>query len=245
MPRPYAAHGRLIDMPQTIVYILLLLALILPVLGAMALRLLSARLTLAQLYGAAAGILGIALVSVLLLARSDVPSLRLGGLTVLLPVTAPGETDLNLPVPDTVVTAPTSAPPSASAVSIAATAAVSPTPAPSATSAPPTAAPTAAPTEAPTAAPTAEPTVEPTAAATDAPAADGPARLRVVNTGPNGVRVRGDPSLDQAPIKLLPEGTIVTVIGDDVTAAGYTWKHIRDPDGGEGWVANEFLAPAP
>lgn len=157
-------------MSQTVVYILLILALILPVLGALILRVLESRLAPGQLYGTAAAILGVALVSVFLLARSDVPSLQLGGLSILLPVTAPDDDDLNIPLPD-VAELPTSEPAAATAAP-AVTPAVVGTAAPVATSIPPTAAPTETPTEAPTEAPTVtpEPTAAPTEAPTEAPA---------------------------------------------------------------------------
>jgi hypothetical protein len=92
-------------MSQSLVFILLLLALVLPMLGAIILRILAPRLSARQLYGAATLIFGIAVVSVLVLARSDISSLQVGGLSLLLPVVAPSEQDLGLP-PLTMVPAP-------------------------------------------------------------------------------------------------------------------------------------------
>src|SRR5688500_4435836 len=85
-----------IEMPQTTVYILLLFALALPVLGGVLLRLLIPRLSQAQLYGGAALIFGLAIASVLLLARGDIPSLQIGRLSILLPVTAPDDSSIVL-----------------------------------------------------------------------------------------------------------------------------------------------------
>src|SRR5262245_48613636 len=140
-------------MSQSLVYILLLFALVLPVLGAIVLRLLSARLSPTQLYGAAGGIFAVVLVSVFLLARSDVPSLQIGALSVLLPVSAPE--DISVPVP--LAELPTSG---ATLEEPTATAAPTSGSETAPTGAAATLAPTEAPTEAPTLAPTAAP--EPT-----------------------------------------------------------------------------------
>lgn len=156
-------------MPQFLVYILLLLALALPVLGAVALRLAGPHLAPAQFYGAAGGVLGLVLISVLLLARGDVPSLQIGSLSILLPVSSPGDVDLNLPAepPDVppadepsampatgVPTLPSGTPTVAATVVATAAPTITPTATPAPTITPTT---PPAPTEAPTAAPTAAP----------------------------------------------------------------------------------------
>src|SRR6476661_8821037 len=99
-------------MSQPLIITLLLLALVLPILGAVVLRLLTPRLAPVQLGGAATLLLGVVVASVLLLARSDIPSLQIGNLSILLPVTAPDDAFLPL-VPTTSVEQP--APPSLSA----------------------------------------------------------------------------------------------------------------------------------
>ena len=145
-------------MSQPLVYILLACALVLPTLGALTLRVLGGRLTLLQLYSAAAGVFALALVSVLLLARSDVPSLQIGRLSILLPVSAPGDFESELPVAEL----PTSPPPDEPAATAGAATSAPPTSAPS-----PALEPTAEPTDTPE--PTAEPTAAPTAAPTNTP----------------------------------------------------------------------------
>ena len=72
-------------------------------------------------------------------------------------------------------------------------------------------------------------------------ATGGGAQFRVFNTGPEGLFLRPDHSTDGAPLKTLPEGTIVTVIGEDFSSPNRVWKHVRDPDGSEGWAAADFL----
>ncbi len=152
-----------------------MLALVLPALGAVVLRLLAPRLAAGQLYGAAALIFAVAIISVLALARSDISSLQVGGLSLLLPVAGPDEQDLQLPELTVAPAPPTALPTAAGAPTavvstpiLTATAALTTTQPP--TIAPPTAAPpTQAPTEPPTVAP---PTEAPTALpSTQAPTA--------------------------------------------------------------------------
>jgi LysM repeat protein len=134
-------------MSQPVVFTLLALALVLPVLGAIALRVLAPRLSPPQRAGVAALIFGVALASVLLLARANVPSLRVGDLSLLLPAAAPAAEE-PLPIeqqPTTSHQPPTAAP------------------------APTTGSQTEPPTAAATAAPTALPPEEPTPAPTEPP----------------------------------------------------------------------------
>jgi LysM repeat protein len=139
-------------MSQSLVFTLLALALALPVLGAVTLRVLASRMSPPQLYGAAALIFGVAIASVLLLARANVASLQIGDLSLLLPAAAPAaeEPAIRDRQPATRDQQPTAA------------------------SAPTAALPTAAPTILPTAAPTAAPTTPPTEAPTATPTAELP-----------------------------------------------------------------------
>jgi len=163
-------------MSQSLIFILLALALALPLIGAVTLRMLAGRLAAGQLYSAAAIIFGVAIVSVLALARSDIPSVQLFNVTLLLPASAEGP-DLAQPAPFLPSTGPMTSGPApttlGTALPITKTATITPSPTatgtatPSATSLPPTALPTETP--AATATPTATP--EPTAAPpTSAPA---------------------------------------------------------------------------
>jgi LysM repeat protein len=150
-------------MPQPVIVTLLLFVFVLPILGAVVLRLLTPRLAPAQLYSAAVLLLGVVIASVLVLARSDIPSLQLGNLSILLPVTAPDDSLLSL-----VPTAPADQSPAppilATSAPVTATAALTATALPldTATAVLPTAAATLTATAEPTAVPTA--TSEPTAA---------------------------------------------------------------------------------
>src|SRR3954465_12845250 len=112
-------------MSQPLIITLLLFVFVLPILGAVVLRLLVLRLAPVQLWGASVFLLGVVVASVLLLARSDIPSLQIGNLSILLPVTAPDDAFLPL-VPTTAVeqSSPTSLSISAS---VTATAVLTPT----------------------------------------------------------------------------------------------------------------------
>jgi len=62
----------------------------------------------------------------------------------------------------------------------------------------------------------------------------------------DGVRLREQPSTSATIlIENLGLGAIVTAVSDGVVnGSGLIWRHVRASDGQEGFVANEFLAPA-
>lgn len=165
-------------MSSTIVLLLLLLALVLPVIGAAILRLLIPRLSAQQFYIGAAAVFVIAVANVALLARSNIEDVQVGNLTLVLPVSGMDTSEVALanpnldsgtaPVSNTLgMTAPVT---SSIAVTTTVMPAAAPTAVAQATEAAPTAVPTAtaAPTEAPTA--TEESTaVPPTAVPTETP----------------------------------------------------------------------------
>jgi hypothetical protein len=66
-------------------------------------------------------------------------------------------------------------------------------------------------------------------------------KVRVANTGGTGVRMRLEPSLKGQIVARLAEGTVLEVVGEDKTADGYTWKNVRGPGDGRGWVAGSYL----
>lgn len=70
------------------------------------------------------------------------------------------------------------------------------------------------------------------------------AQFRVFNTGAEGLFLRPDPSTGNQPLTTVPDGSIVTVIGEDFVGLDRVWKHVRAPDGTEGWVASDWLQPA-
>ncbi|RMG96489.1 MAG: SH3 domain-containing protein [Chloroflexi bacterium] len=68
---------------------------------------------------------------------------------------------------------------------------------------------------------------------------------RVVNTDGLGVTVRGGPSISNLPLTVAPEGDVLLVLDGPVEGNGFLWWQVRLEDGTEGWVAGDFLTPAP
>src|SRR5688572_13396301 len=66
-------------------------------------------------------------------------------------------------------------------------------------------------------------------------------RVRVANTGGTGVRLRLEPSLKGQIVARLADGTVLEIVGEDKQADGYTWKNVRAPGDGRGWVAGAFV----
>ncbi len=65
-------------------------------------------------------------------------------------------------------------------------------------------------------------------------------RIRVANTDGVGLRLRTGPGTTYSVASVLPEGTILEVIGNDQQAGGRTWKNVRAPGDVKGWVAGEY-----
>lgn len=107
-------------------------------------------------------------------------------------------------------------------------------PAPAAKETPSTAAPTA-PVSKPAAA------EKPTAAPAPPTATLAPAQLRVTGTGGQGLSIRRTPGGER--IKVWPDGALMVDLVDLADVAGQQWRKVRDPDGNEGWAADEFLLP--
>jgi hypothetical protein len=70
-------------------------------------------------------------------------------------------------------------------------------------------------------------------------------RLVVIITGAggDGLSLRRTPGSSDR-LKVLKDGTELTVLGAEQQAAGHSWAHVKDQDGTEGWVATEFTTPA-
>lgn len=87
-------------------------------------------------------------------------------------------------------------------------------------------------------------TVPSTDPAAQPPAGGGQAFV-VTGTGTEGLFLRTEPRVDPATlIGTLPEGTRVEVTGETQNDGTREWRKVRT-DQGEGWVAAEFLQPAP
>ena len=77
-----------------------------------------------------------------------------------------------------------------------------------------------------------------------APASAEPKVYAVGNTDGDGVFLRRTPSLADRD-SAYPDGTLLTVIGEDVTAEGELWRHVRTPDGKTGYVPAKYTVDPP
>ena len=68
-------------------------------------------------------------------------------------------------------------------------------------------------------------------------------RVQVANTGGEGANLRREPSTSAQRLRVLPEGTVVEVVGPDTDAEGRRWRNVRDLDGETGWLTSNFLVP--
>ena len=116
-------------------------------------------------------------------------------------------------------------------------------PAQNGTQAPPIAAkptvivpPSPSPTPAP---PTATPIPSPTPTPTPLPARS----AKIVNTDGQGAIMRKSASVSAARVKVVPEGTVVELVGAEQKGDGYTWREVRDVDNSTGFVVDEYLQP--
>jgi len=66
-------------------------------------------------------------------------------------------------------------------------------------------------------------------------------RLRVVNTGGQGLLMRDQPARSAKPVASLPEGTTLEIAGPEQTADGITWRQVKEKGGKVGWVATQYL----
>jgi hypothetical protein len=88
------------------------------------------------------------------------------------------------------------------------------------------------------ASPTAPPPAPKPTATTETPAASADT-VWIGNTDGQGVYVRTTPVMaDRA--KPYADGTALTIVGDDVDGDGQHWKHIKTPDGLEGYVPSIY-----
>ena len=72
-------------------------------------------------------------------------------------------------------------------------------------------------------------------------AGDTPRQVRVANTEGQGANLRREPSLASQRVKVVREGTLLDVIGDDRELAGRVWRQVQDESGDAGWIPGELL----
>lgn len=89
------------------------------------------------------------------------------------------------------------------------------------------------------------PALNPPATSAAPPASGSGASFVVSGTGSAGLFLRPEPAATGQAIATLPDGTKVQTVGEpDVNDGTRTWKKVKT-DKGTGWVAADFLIPAP
>lgn len=63
---------------------------------------------------------------------------------------------------------------------------------------------------------------------------------KVGNTGGIGVYLRRTPSVSDR-IRAWLDGSEMTLLGEEVDAAGFRWIKVRDPAGNDGWIPQQYL----
>jgi len=87
-------------------------------------------------------------------------------------------------------------------------------------------------------------TAAPAAKPTDTPQPAESATVWVGNTDGEGVYLRKTPVMADH-VSAYTDGTPLTIIGDDVEGDGQQWKHVRTPDGLEGFVPSMYTVDTP
>jgi SH3-like domain-containing protein len=68
-----------------------------------------------------------------------------------------------------------------------------------------------------------------------------PERIEVVGTGAQGANLRAQPGLRGSVLRSVPDGSRLTVVGEDQGADGLTWRNVQAEDGTTGWLAVEVI----
>jgi len=92
---------------------------------------------------------------------------------------------------------------------------------------------------------TVTPIASPTVEASATPTLNIPTAINkgVYVTVVDGVNFRKDASTTAQIIRTLGAGEVLQVTDGPVSAASRTWWKLKDPNGVEGWAAQDFLAP--
>ncbi|MBN1891029.1 MAG: SH3 domain-containing protein [Thermoflexales bacterium] len=67
----------------------------------------------------------------------------------------------------------------------------------------------------------------------------------VSGVGDNLLKLRREPTTLADIIAQYPDGTVLEVVDEQQTSQGIVWQHVRDTQGNEGWVANQYLVYNP
>lgn len=70
-----------------------------------------------------------------------------------------------------------------------------------------------------------------------------PERVAVRGAGAEGASLRAEPSQNSERVKILRDGQVLEIAGQDQEAGGRRWRNVRDTgDGATGWIAADFVA---
>jgi hypothetical protein len=97
------------------------------------------------------------------------------------------------------------------------------------------------PSPTPTETPLPSPTPEPTATLTLTPDPEIAGTAVVGNTGGMGVNVRTSPGTNSPVLIQVQDGTPLLLLGNSEIVEGFYWQNVRLEDGGEGWIAADFV----
>ena len=70
------------------------------------------------------------------------------------------------------------------------------------------------------------------------------ATVVVTGTGKDRLALRSDPGPHYSRIKLIKDGSTLTIIDGPVDADGFTWWKVRTQEGTDGWAVSDYLAIA-
>ena len=108
----------------------------------------------------------------------------------------------------------------------------------------PTAASPAVPVPGVAAAPQAADSDQQTGAAMDESQEGSPILVVVAVTGGSGARLRAEPSATAAVLRVLDDGALLELLGEETYSEGRRWVEVKTMDGLSGWVAADFLEVA-
>ncbi|MGE3271933.1 MAG: SH3 domain-containing protein, partial [Chloroflexota bacterium] len=68
-----------------------------------------------------------------------------------------------------------------------------------------------------------------------------PERVEIYDTGTQGANLRAKPGRNGSVLRSVPDGSMLTIIGENQTVDGITWRNVQTEDGTQGWLAEEVV----
>jgi uncharacterized protein YgiM (DUF1202 family) len=57
-----------------------------------------------------------------------------------------------------------------------------------------------------------------------------------------GANLRENPSLTGTVLTIVPEGTLVSILGETLEGDGFTWQAIQLENGRQGWLVARYIS---